>query len=58
MLKIMQRNRDSQLGMAKCTRDTRPDPTLMGQVLPDPFNIRVKSGFSLKNPKQVQDGSG
>ena len=41
------------IGMAKWTRPagTRPDPTLMGRVLSDPFNIRVGSGFSLKKPE-------
>ena len=50
----------SWLGMAKWTRPagTRPDPTLMGRVLSDPFNIRVGSGFSLKNPKRVRVGFG
>ena len=40
--------------MAKCTQ---PNPTLMGRVLPDLFNIRVGSMFSLKNPKWVRVGS-
>ena len=37
---------------------THEYPTLIGRVLPKLFNIRVGSGFSLKNPKWVRVGSG
>ena len=38
--------------------DTRPGPTLMGRILPDPIKNRVEYGFKKKNPKRVQVGSG
>ena len=37
--------------------DTRPNPTLMGQILPNPIKNRVGYGFKKKNLKQVWVGS-
>ena len=40
-------------------RDGKMNPTRGYPAWPDPFNIRVRSGFSLKkNPKRVRVGSG
>ena len=41
------------LGMAIFARpvDTRPGPTLMGRILPDPFRNRVGYGFKKKKPE-------
>ena len=53
---------ESYLGMAIFAQpaDTRPSPTLMGRILPDPIRNRVRYGFlkkKKKNPNQVQVGS-
>ena len=37
---------------------TRPSPTLMGRILPDPIKNRVGYGFKTKNPKRVRVESG
>ena len=41
------------VGMAIFARpaDTRPDPTLMGRILPGPFRNRVGYGFKKKKPE-------
>ena len=37
---------------------TRPSPTLMGRISPDPIKNRVGYGFKRKNLKRFQVGSG
>ena len=38
--------------------DIRPDPTLIGRVLPGPIRNRVGYRVFKKNPKRVRVGSG
>ena len=49
---------ESYLGMAIFAQpaDTRPSPTLMGRILPDPIRNRVRYGF-LKKKKKTQTRS-